>query len=101
MNERFPDVIQGNVPVLVDFYAGWCSPCRMMSPVLDQLKKSMGNSVRILKIDVEKNPALAAQYGIQSVPSLLVFRQGSLKWKGKGIIQADALAEIIRKASSV
>ncbi|MDO9510340.1 MAG: thioredoxin [Bacteroidales bacterium] len=97
MKDNITRIIQGDTPVLIDFYATWCSPCRMMSPILEQLKKNMGESIRILKIDVDKNPEMAQKYGIRGVPSLLVFKNGQVRWSGSGVMQADKLAGIIRQ----
>lgn len=94
--EQFKSLIDGQTPVLVDFFATWCGPCKMMAPILQQLKAEMGEEVRILKIDVDKNPALAQQFQVRSVPTLKIFQQGQVKWSGSGVMQADQLAHIIR-----
>jgi thioredoxin 1 len=95
MNESFYDLINGKVPVLVDFSAEWCSPCKMMKPVLEQLKDKMENNLRILKIDVDKNSALAEKYKIRSVPSLLLFQEGKIRWSGVGVLTANYLENVI------
>ena len=98
--EQFSSLIGGNTPVLVDFFATWCGPCKMMAPILQQVKAEMGEEVRIIKIDVDKNQALAQQFQVRSVPTLKVFQDGQVKWTGSGVIQADQLARIIRTVTS-
>jgi len=96
----FSSIINGQVPVVVDFSAEWCSPCKMMQPILSQLKSSMGEKVRILKVDVDKNPDLAASKNIRSVPTIKIYQSGIEKWTGSGVIQADRLEMIIRNHTS-
>lgn len=85
--EKFNDIINGNQLTLVDFFATWCGPCKQMHPVLEQLKASEGENLRIIKLDVDKNEALASAYRIQSVPTLMLFRNGELLWR-----QSDAMS---------
>jgi thioredoxin 1 len=80
MNENFNELINGQTPVLVDFSAEWCGPCKMMAPVLSQLKDKMDDKLRILKIDVDNNRELASKYNIRSVPTLMLFQDGKTKW---------------------
>lgn len=82
--ENFNDIINGNQLTLVDFFATWCGPCKQMHPVLEQLKASEGENLRIIKLDVDKNEALASAYRIQSVPTLMLFRNGELLWRQSG-----------------
>ena len=89
--ENFNDIINGNQLTLVDFFATWCGPCKQMHPVLEQLKASEGENLRIIKLDVDKNEALASAYRIQSVPTLMLFRNGELLWRQSG---AMSLAEL-------
>ncbi len=97
--EKFNQLINGSTPVLVDFFATWCGPCKMMSPILEQLKTQVGDSVRILKIDVDKNPAIAQHFQVRGVPTLKIFQNGQVKWTGSGVMQADQLAGILRNVT--
>lgn len=93
--EKFNDVINGNQLTLVDFYATWCGPCKMMHPVLEQLKADLGDSIRIIKLDVDKSDDIAEAYRIQSVPTLMLFRRGEMLWRQSGAMRlADLKATI-------
>ncbi len=95
--ESFGELIRGNTPVLVDFTATWCGPCKMMKPVLEQLHQRMGDKVRIIKIDIDQSPAAAQAYNVQSVPTLLLFQQGKQLWRQSGVIQVAQLQQIIEQ----
>ncbi len=84
--ENFNEIINSNQLTLVDFYATWCGPCRMMHPVLEELKKLMGEGIRIITLDVDKNKNQALNYRIQSVPTLMLFRDGNVLWRESGTI---------------
>jgi thioredoxin 1 len=96
---KFREIINGSIPVLVDFYADWCAPCKMMTPILEQLSKEMKGSVRVVKVNVDNNREAAMQYGIRNIPTILLFRNGQVKWQGAGVMQADQLKLIIQQNS--
>jgi thioredoxin 1 len=93
--QSFGEIIKGKKPVLVDFSAEWCGPCKMMPPILKEVKDRLGESVTILKIDIDRNPAVASAYGIQSVPTLMVFREGEVKFRQSGVMQANQLKNVL------
>ena len=92
---KFNDIINSNTPVLVDFFAEWCGPCKAMAPILKELSGMVGSSARIIKIDVDKNPKAAAAYGVQGVPTLIIFKAGKIVWKQSGVVAAGQLKSII------
>lgn len=92
---KFADILQQEDVVLVEFSAEWCGPCKMMKPILEEVKSKVGDKARILKVDVDKNPALAASYQIQGVPTLMIFKQGKLVWRQSGVMQAPQLARLL------
>mgnify|MGYP001022330858 FL=1 len=93
--EKFNEIIKGEGLTLVDFFATWCGPCKMMHPVLEQLKDELGESVRVIKIDVDKNMDLSMQYRIQSVPTLMLFKNGVAVWRQSGVMSLNNLKSII------
>ena len=92
----FQEMINDETPLLVDFSAEWCGPCKMMAPILKEVAGQMGEAVRIIKVDVDKNPQAAAAYQIQGVPTLILFQKGKQLWRQSGVVAAAQLTQIIR-----
>lgn len=92
---QFHELIQSETPTLIDFHAEWCGPCKMMSPILKETKIALGDKVQIVKIDVDKNQALAADLQVQGVPTLMLFRKGELIWRRSGVVSKPELVRMI------
>lgn len=93
----FKEIVKADVPVLVDFFATWCGPCQTMHPILESLHEKMGDKVKIIKIDIDKNEALSTSLNVRSVPTLMVFKDGELKWRASGVHTAGDLEKIIKE----
>ena len=89
--ETFNDIINSDKPVLVDFYATWCGPCKAMAPVIEELGKELDGKARVLKVDVDKNQTVANQYRVQAVPTLIIFKNGQILWRNAGAMSKPAL----------
>lgn len=102
MNEKmtFADLINGEKPVLVDFSAEWCGPCKAMAPILKELVAEIGDAATVIKIDVDKNQQLANQMGIRGVPTFVLFQKGEVKWRQSGMQSSRALASVIQQANA-
>jgi thioredoxin 1 len=92
---NFHQLINGESPVLVDFYAEWCGPCKMMAPILKEVAQKMGDKVKVIKVDVDKNPLTASYYNIQGVPTLILFKSGIILWRQSGVAPAQYLIQVI------
>ena len=92
---KFQDIIAGDTPVLVDFFAEWCGPCKMMKPVLEDLKRKLGNKIVILKIDIDKNEPMAAAYQIRSVPTMMLWKNGQIVWRQSGAMPLHELEQTL------
>lgn len=94
---KFSELINKDKPVLVDFYATWCGPCKMMEPILHELKGKVGSKASIIKIDIDKNQQLAAKLGVRGVPTLLIYKKGQVKWRDSGVRQVAELEQLINQ----
>lgn len=96
MSNTFSEIVKEKPLVLVDFFAEWCGPCKMMKPILEELKKNMGDDITILKVDVDKSPQASAAFNISGVPTLVLFKNGNIAWRQSGVVPAPQLEKIIR-----
>lgn len=97
MSKSFSELLKDDKPVLVDFYADWCAPCRMMKPVLEEVKKKVGDGATIIKIDVDRNPGVAGSYNVTGIPTLVIIKNGQLKWRQAGVVPSNVLVTELNK----
>ena len=100
MNDSFKNIISSQKPVLIDFFATWCGPCQTLSPILKDVKEALGDQISIIKIDVDKNQAVASQFNVRGVPTMILFKNGSQLWRQSGVLSKDDLVKIIREKSN-
>jgi thioredoxin 1 len=93
----FQELINSDKPLIVDFFAEWCGPCKMQAPILKETKDKLGDQVRIIKIDVDKNPLVAQQFQVQGVPTLILFKKGEIKWRQSGVVPANTLIQLVHQ----
>ena len=96
MRDRFKNIIDSGKPVLVDFYADWCAPCKLMPSILKEVKGHFKDNIRILKVNVDRNPVIASKYQVQGIPALLIFKDGELRWKGVGVQSSKVLCSRVQ-----
>ncbi|ASV30794.1 thioredoxin [Maribacter cobaltidurans] len=99
MKSSFKNIIDSEVPVLVDFYADWCGPCKMLAPILKQVKEDMGDGLKIVKIDVDKNQRLASKYNVRGVPTMMLFKDGKQLWRQSGVLQKNDIIAVVKQHS--
>lgn len=97
MSQKFQELIKSERPVLIDFFATWCQPCKVQSSVLTSVKENVGEKARIVKIDVDQFPAIAAEYGVRGVPTLAIFKNGQLLWKESGVHDVNTLTNLLNQ----
>lgn len=99
MNDSFQNIINSDKPVLIDFFATWCGPCQMLAPILKEVKDSMGESISIIKIDVDKNQELASQYQVRGVPTMMLYQKGQQLWRQSGVVSKEDIIRTITEKS--
>lgn len=96
MKSSFNTIINSNTPTLIDFHAEWCGPCKMLAPILKQVKKELGDAIKIVKIDVDKNQSLSVKYQVRGVPTMILFKNGKQIWRQSGVIQKNEIIDVIK-----
>lgn len=100
MQGNFNSIINSEIPVLVDFFAEWCQPCKVQSPILHEIAREQQGKLKVIKIDVDKNPEIASRFQIRSVPTLVLFRNGAIVWKNSGVTPKQQLTEIVKTVAT-
>ena len=93
--KTFQELIEGDTPVLVDFFAEWCGPCKMMQPILEDTSQQLAGKVRILKVDIDRNPLAASKFQVRTVPTLLLFQKGQVVWRQSGVVPTHQLVQVV------
>jgi thioredoxin 1 len=96
--KTFSELIQGEKPVLVDFFATWCGPCQMMQPILEETSRQLGDKVKVVKVDVDKNPLAAGNFQVRGVPTLILFKEGKVLWRQSGVVPTHQLVQVVNTA---
>ncbi|MBT0552369.1 thioredoxin family protein [Riemerella anatipestifer] len=96
MSQKFKELIESPKPVLIDFFATWCQPCKVQSSVLNTVKENVGDTARIVKIDIDNYPSIASEYSVRSVPTLMIFKNSELLWKGSGVHDVNTLTQLLK-----
>lgn len=99
MKSNFNAIINSETPVLIDFFADWCGPCKMLAPILKQVKDDLGEQIKIIKIDVDENQMLASKYQVRGVPTMLLFKGGKQVWRQSGVLQKDQIISVVKQYS--
>ncbi|SDB61184.1 thioredoxin [Flavobacteriaceae bacterium MAR_2010_188] len=99
MKSNFSEIINGDKPVLIDFFATWCGPCKVLGPILEEVKEELGETAKIIKIDVDKNQELASKYQVRGVPTMILFKNGKQVWRQSGVLQKKEILEVIKGES--
>lgn len=97
MKSNFNTIINSETPVLIDFFADWCGPCKMLTPILKQVKEDLGEDIKIIKIDVDENQLLASKYQVRGVPTMLLFKSGKQVWRQSGVLQKDQIVSVVKQ----
>lgn len=100
MNNSFDNLIKSEKPVLIDFFATWCGPCKVLGPILKEVKDNLGDGISIIKIDVDKNQQIASQYQVRGVPTMILFQKGKQLWRESGVLDKNAIIKIIEEKSN-
>ena len=93
----FNEIINSDKPTLVDFYADWCGPCKVVSPIIEQTKNTLGDTATVLKINIDNNQEVARKYQIRSIPTLMIFKEGEVVWRQSGVPQKEMIVESVKK----
>jgi thioredoxin 1 len=100
MNSSFDNLIKSKKPVLIDFFATWCGPCKVLGPILKEVKDDLGDRISIIKIDVDKNQQIASQYQVRGVPTMILFQEGKQLWRESGVLDKNAIIKILLEKSN-